>query len=83
MGLMGRDLSCKLRTQITFDLDDTATLKLRGPETKTLILMAAQEEEWQLYALEKRPPEITELPFKSPGIWVEVTLQVWPEMYPQ
>jgi hypothetical protein len=34
----GRDLLCKLKAQqITFDLDDTAVLKLRGPEARTLI----------------------------------------------
>jgi hypothetical protein len=32
-----------------FDSDGTAALKLRGPEAKTLILMVAQEEEWQFY----------------------------------
>jgi hypothetical protein len=30
--------------------------------------MVAQEEEWQLYASEGRPPE---LPFKIPGVWAE------------
>jgi hypothetical protein len=44
--LMGRDLLCKLRAQIAFDLDVTAALKLRGPKAKTLILTVAQEEEW-------------------------------------
>jgi hypothetical protein len=44
MGMMVRDLLCKLRAQITFALDGTATLKLRIPEAKTLILMVAQEE---------------------------------------
>jgi hypothetical protein len=43
VGLICKDL-CKLRAQITFDLDITAALKLRGPEAKTLMLMAAQEE---------------------------------------
>jgi hypothetical protein len=52
-------------------LDGTVALKLRGPEAKTLILMAAQEEEWQLYVPEGRPLEIPELPFKIPGIWAE------------
>jgi hypothetical protein len=33
VALMGRDL-CKLRAQITFDSDDMAALKLRGPEAK-------------------------------------------------
>jgi hypothetical protein len=67
---MGREL-CKLRTQITFDLDGTAALKLRGPETKTLILTVAQEEEEWLYASEGRPPEIPEHPFKIPGVCAE------------
>jgi hypothetical protein len=58
VSLKGRDLLCKLRAHITFDSDGTAALKLRGPEAKTLILMVAQEEEWQLYAPEGRPPEI-------------------------
>jgi hypothetical protein len=44
MGLMGRHL-CKRRAQITFDSDDMAALKLRGPEAKTLILTVTQEEE--------------------------------------
>jgi hypothetical protein len=48
---MGRDLLCKLRAQITFDLDGTAVLRLRGPEAKTLILTVVQEEEWQLISL--------------------------------
>jgi hypothetical protein len=30
VGLMGRDLLCKLRAQIAFDLDGTTDLKLRG-----------------------------------------------------
>jgi hypothetical protein len=42
---MGRDL-CKLRTQITFDSDGMAALKLREPEAKILTLTAAQEEKW-------------------------------------
>jgi hypothetical protein len=41
---MGGCLLCKLRKQIAFDSDGTATLKLRGPEAKTLILTVAQEE---------------------------------------
>jgi hypothetical protein len=49
---MGRNLLCKLRAQITFDSDGTATLKLREPEAKTLICTVAQEEEWWLYAPE-------------------------------
>jgi hypothetical protein len=57
-----------------FDLDGIAALKLRGPEAKTLILMAAQEEEWQLYAPEGRPLEIPEFSFKIPGIWAEDNL---------
>jgi hypothetical protein len=65
---MGRDLLCKLRAQITFDLDGTAGLKLKEPEAKSLILTVTQEEEWQLYAPEGRPPEIPELPFKIPGV---------------
>jgi hypothetical protein len=36
VGLMGRVLLCKLRIQITFDLDGMAALKLRGPETRVL-----------------------------------------------
>jgi hypothetical protein len=62
---MGRDLLCKLRAQITFDLDGTAALKLRVPEAKTLILTVAQ---WGLYALKGRLLEIPELPFKIPGM---------------
>jgi hypothetical protein len=50
VGLLGRDLLCKLRAQITFDSDGTAALKLRGPKAKTLILRVAQEEGWKLYA---------------------------------
>jgi hypothetical protein len=42
---MGRGL-CILRAQITFDSDCTSALKLREPETKTVTLMFAQEEEW-------------------------------------
>jgi hypothetical protein len=67
---MGRDLLCKLRPQITFDLDGTA-LKLRGHEAKSLVLMVTQEEEWWLYAPEGRPPEIPDLPFEIPGVWAE------------
>jgi hypothetical protein len=44
LALMGRDLLCKLRAQITFDSDGTIALKLRGPEAKILTLMVAQEE---------------------------------------
>jgi hypothetical protein len=71
MGLMGRDSVCKLRAQIPFVSDGTAGLKLRGPEAKTLILTVTQEDEWQLYVPERRPPEIPELPFKVPGVWAE------------
>jgi hypothetical protein len=46
VGLIGRDLLCKLRAQIAFDSDDTTALKLRGPKEKTLILTVTQEEEW-------------------------------------
>jgi hypothetical protein len=55
-------------------LDGTATLKLRGPKAKTLILTVAQEDEWLLYAPEGRPIEIPKLPFKIPGIWAEHNL---------
>jgi hypothetical protein len=41
---------------------------LRGPEANTLILMAAQEEGWQLYGLGGTPFEILKLPFKIPVI---------------
>jgi hypothetical protein len=54
-----------------FDLDGISALKLRGPEAKTLTIMVAQEEEWWLFDLEGRPPEISELPFKIPGVWAE------------
>jgi hypothetical protein len=80
---MGRDLLCKLKAQITFDLDSTAALKLRGPKAKTLILMAAQEEEWQLYVPEGRPLKISELPFNIPGVRAKDNSQVWPQMCPQ
>jgi hypothetical protein len=66
MGLMGRDLLYKLRAQITFDSDGTAALNLRGPEAKTLILTVTQEQEWWLYAPERRPPEISALPSGIP-----------------
>jgi hypothetical protein len=36
VAMMGRDLLCKLRAQITFDSHSMAALKLKGPETKTL-----------------------------------------------
>jgi hypothetical protein len=65
---MGRDLF-KLRTQITFDSDGTATLKFRGPEAKILTLMVAQEKERQLWASKKEVPEMPELPFKIPGFF--------------
>jgi hypothetical protein len=71
VGLLGRDLLSKERAQITFDSDGTAALKLRGPETKTLILTATQEEKWRLYAPEGRPLEIPESPFKIPGVWAK------------
>jgi hypothetical protein len=35
IGLMGRDLLCKLRPQITFDSDGMVALNLGGPEEKT------------------------------------------------
>jgi hypothetical protein len=66
-----RDLLCKLRAQKTFDSDGMASIKSRGPEAKTLILTIAQEEEWELYALEGSPPEVPEVPFKIPGVWAE------------
>jgi hypothetical protein len=64
VALMGRDLLCKLRAQITFDSDGLAALKLRGPEVKILTLTVMQEEEWLLYACKKEIPEKPELPFK-------------------
>jgi hypothetical protein len=33
--------------------------------------MVPQEGEWRLYALEGRLPEISKLPFKILGVWVE------------
>jgi hypothetical protein len=69
--LMGRDSLCKLRTQITFNSDSTVALTLRGPEARTLNLMIAQKEEWWLYTSEGRSSEISELPEKIPGMWVE------------
>jgi hypothetical protein len=70
---MGRDL-CKLRAQITFDSDGIAALKLRGPEAKILTLTVVQEEEWQLCSSKKEIPEMPEVLFKIPGVWVEVNL---------
>jgi hypothetical protein len=69
--LMGSDILCTLRTQITFDSDGMAALKLRGPETKTLTLTVTQEEEWRFYVPEGRLPEIPELPLKIPHVWAE------------
>jgi hypothetical protein len=66
----------KLRAQITFHSGGTATLKLRGPEAKTLILTVAQEEEWWLYDPEGRSLEIPELPFKIPGVWAKDNPQI-------
>jgi hypothetical protein len=79
---MGRGLLCKLRAQITFDSDGTAALKLRGPEAKTLILTVAQEEEWQLYVPEGRPPEIPELPFRIPVVCTEDNSPGWAQNVP-
>jgi outer membrane phospholipase A len=76
MGLMGKDL-CKLKAQVTFDLDVTAALKLRGPEAKTLILTVTQKEEWQLYAPERSSPVVPELPFKIPGLWDPWNMSTW------
>jgi hypothetical protein len=70
VALMGRDL-CKRRARVTFDFDGMAALKLRGPEAKILTLTVLQEEEWQLYASMKEIPEMSELPFKIPGVWAE------------
>jgi hypothetical protein len=42
VALMGKDLLCKLRAQITFDSDGITALKLRGPEAKALTLMVMQ-----------------------------------------
>jgi hypothetical protein len=44
LALMGRDLLCTLRVQITFDSDHTAALKLRRPEARILVFTVAQEE---------------------------------------
>jgi hypothetical protein len=77
VGLICKDL-CKLRAQITFDLDITAALKLRGPEAKTLMLMAAQEENWRFCAPKERPLEIPDLPFKITGAWAEDNSPVLP-----
>jgi hypothetical protein len=71
VALMGRDLLCKLRAQITFDSDGTAALQLRRPEAKILSITVVQKEEWQLYALKKDIPEMPEFPFKIPGVWAE------------
>jgi hypothetical protein len=45
VALMGRELLCKLRAQITFDSNSMAALKLRGPEAKIITLMFVQDEE--------------------------------------
>jgi hypothetical protein len=71
-----------LRAQITFDSESMAVLKLRGPETRILTLTVAQEAEWQLYAPVGRSPEISELPFKIPGMWMKITPQDWPGLCP-
>jgi hypothetical protein len=46
VGLMGRDLLCKLMAQITFYSNGITALKLRRLKTKTLILMVIKEDEW-------------------------------------
>jgi hypothetical protein len=68
--------------QITFGLDGTAALKLRGPEAKTLILSVAQEEKWQIYASNGRPLEIPELSFKIPVVWAQNVVPVMVELKP-
>jgi hypothetical protein len=45
MGLMSRDLLCKMRAQITFDSGGMVALLFRGPEAKNLILTVMKEEE--------------------------------------
>jgi hypothetical protein len=82
VGLIGRDLLCKLRAQITFDSNAVAALKLRGPMTRVLTPTVTEEEEWPLCAPEGRPPETSELSFKIPGVWAEDNLQVWPKTFP-
>jgi hypothetical protein len=62
--LMGRDL-CKLRAEITFDLDGTAALKLRGPMAKTNSHSCTRRGIVVLCP-EGSPPEI---PLKIPVIW--------------
>jgi hypothetical protein len=82
VSLMGSDLLCKLRAQVTFDSDGTAALKLRGPEAKTLILTAAQKEEWQFYAPEL-PLGFLSFPSRFQVYGLKITPHVWPEMCPQ
>jgi hypothetical protein len=45
---MVRDLLCKQKTQMNFYSNGIAALKLRGRETKTLIIAVAHKEEWRL-----------------------------------
>jgi hypothetical protein len=83
VGLIGSNLLCKLRAQITFDSNGMATLQLRGPKTRVLTLTVTEEEEWPLCAPKGRPPETPELSFKILGVWAEDNPQVWPKMFPQ
>jgi hypothetical protein len=79
----GQGLVIKLRTQITFGSDGTATLKLRGSEAKTLTLRGAQKEEWQLYSPEGRPLEIPLLLFRFQVYGLKITPKVWPKTCPK
>jgi hypothetical protein len=81
VGLLGRDLLCKPRAQKTFDSDSTAALKLRGPEAKTLV-MVAQEEEWWLMPLKEGLLKSLNSPLRFQVYRLKITLLVWPEMCP-
>jgi hypothetical protein len=82
VGLMGRDLLCKLRAQITFDLGGTAALKLSGSQANTLILTVAQEEECSSVPLKGGLIRFLSFPSRFQVYGLKITPQVWLEMCP-
>jgi hypothetical protein len=68
VGLIGRGLLCKLRTQLTFDLDGMATLKLRGSEVRP---SWSHKKRNDVSMPLRVSPKISELPLKIPDMQTE------------
>jgi hypothetical protein len=83
VGLMGRDLLCNLRAQITFYSDGTMALKLRRPEEKTLILMLHEKRNGDSMTLKGGLLRLLRFPARFQVYGLKINSQTWPKMCPQ